>query len=296
MLMDRLIGLMGLIIISSVIIGVQYHWLKMYTVTRNLTWVFLLILVSSLGGIAFSFVISGFGLAHKLPKRMPMRDRLIELADAYNAFAKAWPASLVALVASFGVHIASFSVFICAARALNVVVPSGGAISTGALLTVMPIILTLAAMPVSVGGTGVREALFAMLLWPLCGVTQPVAATLGLTGFMLSAAWGIGGGDISVYRPSEHAKLARWNGRCTNRTRNGGDGGGGGGEENGKGSNRRLTQIAMPGERGPRGMKMGENRGWTLMDTDIPDTCQRFLSICGSNFRDRFLRRIYHGM
>ena len=29
----------------------------------------------------------------------------------------------------------------------------------------------------------------------------------------------------------------------------------------------------------PRGMKMGENRGWTLMDTDIPDSCQRFLSI-----------------
>jgi hypothetical protein len=34
-------------------------------------------------------------------------------------------------------------------------------------------------------------------------------------------------------------------------------------------------------------MKTRENRGWTLMNTDIPDACHRFLSIRGSNFRDR---------
>ncbi len=44
------------------------------------------------------------------------------------------------------------------------------------------------------------------------------------------------------------------------------------------------TQIALPASGAPPGMKMGENRGWTLMDTDIPDNFQRFLSICGSNF------------
>lgn len=198
-LMDRLIGLLALIMISSIIIALQYDWLKTTTESRHLTWVLLLILVSSLAGIVFSFMISGFGLAHKLPARMPLRDKLIDLAVAYNAYARAWPASLGALFASFGVHFASFSVFICAARALNL------DISTGALLTVMPIILTLAAMPISVGGTGVREGLFVMLLKPLCGVSPAAAITLSLTGFILVAAWALIGGVIYLlYRPSQH--------------------------------------------------------------------------------------------
>jgi hypothetical protein len=201
-LMDRLIGLLGLIMISSVIIGLQYDWLRKTPVARNLTWVLLLILVSGLTAIVFSFMISGFGLAHKLPKKMPLRDKLIDLAVAYNAYARAWRASLTALAASFGVHFASFFLYVCAARALSV------DITTGALLTVMPIILTLASMPISVGGTGVREGLFAALLVPLCNVPQAEAFTLSLTGFILTAVWGMIGGLIYLlYRPSVHAKM-----------------------------------------------------------------------------------------
>lgn len=202
-LMDRLIGLLALIMISSVIIGLRYDWLKTDPVSRSLTWALLLILASSLAGILFSFMISGFGWAHKLPAKMPMRDKLIDVSRAYNAYARAWPASLAALFASFFVHIASFSLFVCAARALSV------NISTKDLFTVMPIILTLAAIPISVGGAGVREAMFAALLVPLCHVSGAEAFTLSLTGFMLQAAWGmIGGGIYLLYRPSEHAKLS----------------------------------------------------------------------------------------
>jgi hypothetical protein len=72
----------------------------------------------------------------------------------------------------------------------------------------MPIILTLAAMPVSVGGTGVREWLFVVLLGPLCGVSSAEAKMLSLTGFILMAAWGMIGGLIYLlYRPSKHPKF-----------------------------------------------------------------------------------------
>lgn len=210
-LMDRLIGLMALIMISAVIIAIQYNWLHTSPIARHLTWVLMLILVSSLGAIVFSFVISGLGLAAKLPKRMPMRDIMIDLSVAYNAYARAWPASLLALVSSFGIHFASFFLYCCAARALDVHVggPGGPEIPFSALLTVMPIILTLCSLPISVGGTGVREGLFVVLLGPLCGVPQPEAIMLSLTGFMLTAAWGIIGGLIYLaYRPSEHVKLS----------------------------------------------------------------------------------------
>jgi uncharacterized membrane protein YbhN (UPF0104 family) len=209
-LMDRLIGLMALIMISAVIIALQYNWLHTSPVARHLTWVLMLILVCSLGAIVFSFVISGFGLASKLPKRLPLRDIMIDLSVAYNAYAREWPASLLALFSSYGIQFASFFLFCCAARALDVHVGGVGGplIPFGAMLTVMPIILTLASLPISVGGTGVREGLFVVLLGPLCGVSQPEAIMLSLTGFMLTAAWGVIGGLIYlVYRPSEHVKL-----------------------------------------------------------------------------------------
>lgn len=209
-LMDRLVGLMALILISSVIIGLQYNWLQTAPMSRHLTWVLLAILVGSLGTIVFSFIISGFGLAHKLPKRMPMRHVLIDLSVAYNLYARAWPATMAALFASFGVHFASFFLFCCGARALSIHTGGmgGGEISFGALLTVMPIILTLASLPLSVGGTGPREWLFVVLLGPLCGVSRPEATALSLTGFILTASWGMIGGLIYLmYRPSQHAKM-----------------------------------------------------------------------------------------
>jgi uncharacterized protein (TIRG00374 family) len=201
-LMDRLIGLLALILISGVIIAMQYNWLKTNKGSLHLTWTLLAILVASLAGIVFSFLISGFHLADKLPKRMPLRDKFIDLAVAYHAYARQWPASLLALCLSFGVHTAMFFLYVCAARALNL------NLTTGAVLTVMPIILTLASLPISVGGTGVREALFVLLLVPLCHITQPDAKILSLTGFSLTAVWGLLGGAIYlIYRPSEHAKL-----------------------------------------------------------------------------------------
>jgi uncharacterized protein (TIRG00374 family) len=207
-LMDRLIGLMALIMISGVIIALQYNWLRTDPQAQKLTWVLLLILVSGLGGIVFSFLISAFNLAHKLPQKMPMRDAMIDSSVAYNAYAKAWPASLLALFSSFGVHLASFAVFICAARALNVMDGHGTPLPVSQILTVMPIILTIAALPISVGGAGVREAVFVSLLVPLCGVSPALAKTLSLTGWMLSACWGmIGGAIFLLYRPSEHAKM-----------------------------------------------------------------------------------------
>ncbi|HEX4083699.1 MAG TPA: lysylphosphatidylglycerol synthase transmembrane domain-containing protein [Chthoniobacteraceae bacterium] len=202
-LMDRLIGLTGLIIISSVIVSLNYHWLSSTPQSRHLTWVLMAILASGLGGITLSFLISGFKLAHKLPEKMPLRDKLIDTSKAYHAYALAWPSSLSSLVLSWGVHLFSFSVFICAARALSINIPALE------LLTVMPIILTISAMPISVGGTGVREGLFAMLLGPLCGVNAGDAITLSLTGFMLTGAWAvIGGGIYLFYRSSDHRKLS----------------------------------------------------------------------------------------
>jgi uncharacterized protein (TIRG00374 family) len=201
-LIDRVIGLVGLIFIASLIIAQRYEWLQQTEVTKRLTWSFFGILAFTIGGIALSFTLTGLGLVDRLPRKLPFREKLLELAVAYNLYARAWKASLLAILVSVGVHLGSFYVFYAAARSLHVRIPLLD------FAAVMPIINTLAALPISVGGTGVREGLFQTLLNSLCGVKEADAVVISLTGFAMILFWGVVGGVIYLfYRPSEHAKL-----------------------------------------------------------------------------------------
>ena len=202
-LMDRVIGLLGLMLVTGFIIWKKYDWLMQYAITKKLTWSLLIVLGASFAGIAFSFAITGLGLVQKLPKRMPGRDKFIDLAVAYNAYAKAWKASLLAIFVSLGIHIASFYVFYSASQALR------AGVKITDFFAVMPIINTLAALPISVGGTGVREGLFQSLLHALCNVKEADAVVISLTGFAIVLFWALIGGVIYLfYRPTEHARLA----------------------------------------------------------------------------------------
>jgi len=202
-LMDRLIGLLGLIIVTCVIMVLRYRWLSDTEATRNLTWTLFAIMGCSLGGIIFSFLITGFGLAHQLPAKMPGRDKLIDLSIAYSAYARAWKASLGAIFISFGIHMSSFYVFYAASRALRQTTPLMDYIG------IMPVINTITALPISVGGMGVREKLFEEMLSKLCGIQPAVADAISLTGFSMIVFWAIIGGIVYLfYRPSEHAKLS----------------------------------------------------------------------------------------
>ncbi len=201
-LIDRVIGLVGLILLTAFIIAQRYDWLQQTEITRNLTWTLLAILAASLVGIGFSFAITGLGLVHKLPAKMPMRDIMVDLSVAYNLYARAWKATLLATVVSFGVHIGSFYVFYAAARSLHTKIPLLD------FAAVMPIINTFVSLPISVGGTGVREGLFQTLLSALCGIKESDAVVISLTGFAMILFWGLIGGIIYLfYRPTEHAKL-----------------------------------------------------------------------------------------
>ena len=202
-LMDRLIGLLGLIGFTGMILVSRYQWLSSTEITRNLTWTLLAIMGASFGGIAFSFLITGFGLAQRLPQKMPLRDKLIDLSVAYSAYARAWKASLGAFALSFAVHFGSFYVFFAATRAMRQTTPMLD------IFGVMPIINTIAALPISVGGAGIREKLFENMLGNLCGIQPAVAVAISLTGFIVLVFWAIIGGILYLfYRPSEHARMS----------------------------------------------------------------------------------------
>jgi len=195
--------LLGLIAFTGAILLFRYQWLSSTEITRNLTWTLLVIMGSSFGGIAFSFLITGFGLAHSLPAKMPLRDKLIDLSVAYSAYARAWTSSLSAFLLSLAVHFGSFYVFFAATRAMR------QNTSMLDIFGVMPIINTIAALPISVGGAGIREKLFENMLGNLCGIKPAVAVAISLTGFIVLVFWAIIGGVIYLlYRPSEHARMS----------------------------------------------------------------------------------------
>ncbi len=201
-LMDRLIGLIALIAISVVVILAQYSLLSSTPHTSALLYTLIAILVSAVVGIGFSFVVTGFGLVHKLPPHFPGHEKLVELSVAYNLYGRAWAASSSAFFISVIAHLFNFGTFYCAARAFT------DALSFLDFTTVMPIINTITSMPISVSGVGVREKLFEDLLYSLYSVPKNIAVLTSLMGFMIYVVWGAVGGIIYLaYRPSEHAKL-----------------------------------------------------------------------------------------
>jgi hypothetical protein len=226
-LMDRLIGLIGLIFVAGVVIiwnwswltqgkpiphfecswlisyGKMKLWLAQIPATTQLLYTLLAILAVTVLGLIASFAITGLGLAHKLPARFPKRDIFVDLSIAYNLYARAWKASLFTILISFAVHIFSFLMFYSAARSLGMIIP------VFEFFAIMPIINTLASLPISVGGAGVREGLFQTMLTTLCtNVNTAEAVGVSLLGASMVLSWGLVGGIIYLfYRPSEHEKL-----------------------------------------------------------------------------------------
>lgn len=205
-LMDRLTGLFGLILIAGTVMAVRYQWLTQPAGVAHWLVLIAVIFGGSLVFILASFAVTSLGLVHKLPERMPLRDKLVEIAVAYNLYGRAWRTSLLALALCLPVHLCSFTLFYCVGQAF------AESASRGSLMDfwgIMPIVGTIAALPISIGGTGPREMVFIDLLGGLCGITPSVAKLISLTGYFVLILWSMAGGIVYLfYRSTEHAPLA----------------------------------------------------------------------------------------
>jgi len=212
-LMDRLMGLFGLILIAGTVIALRYQWLTQTPITATLLYTLLAIFGGSVAFILISFAVTGFGLVHKLPERMPLRDQLVDLSVAYNQYGRAWGSSLLGLLLCVPVHLGSFTLFYCVSRAFT---ESAQRASLLDFWGIMPIVNTITSVPISIGGTGIREGLFIKLLGGLCQIPEATAVTVSLTGYAVLIFWSLVGGVIYLfYRPSEHARLGEMNREVT---------------------------------------------------------------------------------
>src|SRR5260370_5843172 len=194
---DRFIGLVALVAITVTLIGLRYDFLAQTTETRNLLWLLLFLLGTSVLTLISTFVISGFNLFHSLPEKFPGRDKLIEIFAAYHLYAHHWRATLVAFGASIVAHLATFMTFLFAAYALGVRVPLLD------FFAVMPVERTISALPISFAGIGLREKVLQIMLNGLFGGSEAEAILIGSLSFVIILICCLPGALVYLfYKPS----------------------------------------------------------------------------------------------
>src|SRR5213082_197776 len=139
---------------------------------------------------------------------------MIEIAAAYQLYARHWIGTLVAFGASLVAHLATFATFLCAAYALGAVVPLVN------FFAVMPIERTISALPISFAGIGLREKVLQIMLNGVCGVPEATAILIGSLSFLIILVCCLPGAIVYFfYKPSgvvthvrlrEKKKLRRW--------------------------------------------------------------------------------------
>ncbi len=87
--MDRLIGMLALVVAAVVTTGLRWQWLQQTPQASFLLWILLSMLIGFTVITVGSFLMSGLKLANRLPRHTPFRERLIETSEAYHVFARA---------------------------------------------------------------------------------------------------------------------------------------------------------------------------------------------------------------
>jgi uncharacterized protein (TIRG00374 family) len=183
--MDRLSGLGALVLVSCTFLLAQYGWLTQSPIVAGLIHFVFLYLVGILFVLALTFWLAASGRADKIPRWAPLRDKLTQLCGLYFLFIEKWPRTLLAAGLSCFMLLGYFLIFYCAMRAYGVQPP------VTQVFAFMPVVDIISALPISLGGIGVREKLFVVLLGDLLHVSAGVAVWISLTGFLTTLFWGL---------------------------------------------------------------------------------------------------------
>lgn len=189
-ILDRVSGLGALILYTAILAGWHYDWL-MSGAKSALLLKFVIIYQAGcaalvIGGLALAVS----GITERLPRWAPFPDFVRRFGAGYAKMATHWRGSLAAMAMSLGMLAFYFGAFYCAAVAL------GSRLSFWEFSTLMPIADIISALPISIGGMGVRESVFVTLLGELAGTPAALAVSISLAGYLVNSSWGLVGAAI----------------------------------------------------------------------------------------------------
>jgi len=200
---DRIVGVAALAVVSGVVIVARWSDLMRSAPMGVLT--VAVILGGSLGFILAAWLVDRLGLTAKLPHWLPLHAKIVEAAAAFSQYAKAGGAVGSAFLLSLPAHLLMFSTFYFAAQAF------GAGLSLIGIFCVMPVVCAVTALPISLGGAGVREGLFITLLGALYQTPKEIAMSISISGFLMGVFWSLVGGLVYLlYRSStsDHTRIS----------------------------------------------------------------------------------------
>ncbi len=198
---DRLLGLLALILIAIVFVSLRYRWLTKTPESSALLASFATVIGLASGAFICAGIVVFFNLADKLPAGLPGRNKVLELSTACRLCVQEWRATVAGFLVSIVGHSSFFFTYYFAARAVH------AKVTLWDISTIMPIVNTIVSLPISVSGLGLRETLFVRLLGDLCGVSAGKAAPTSMIGFICSVIfYGLVGGVVyMLFRSHEPA-------------------------------------------------------------------------------------------
>lgn len=189
---DRIIGMFALLLVALVAMGWFHEKVLADVALRSFA-------VVTLGGVVGAIATGLLSLWDSFPRQFPRVIALFtrlpgyelgcRLINAFRVYAR-HPAVLTkTILLSFGVHVAVIMSVVCVGYALRISTTNG---MTDYFLY-LPIINTIAAIPISIAGLGVREGMYAQLLGQV-GVLTKQAVALSLLGYAAMLVWSLVGG------------------------------------------------------------------------------------------------------
>jgi glycosyltransferase 2 family protein len=194
--MDRLFGLLAILFLAGISFGFRFSWLTSSGTSLHIEYLALGLLGAGVAFVALLFWLVRSGMVRRLPKPTPFRKAIIQFGSALLRY-RSYPAMMMlAFLITVVAHLAYYLGFYCAGESLRLA--TGHAASLADILSIMPLVNTITAVPISIGGAGVREALFQELLGQLSHVPPAIAAFTASLGYLNQISWGLIGGAVFV--------------------------------------------------------------------------------------------------
>jgi hypothetical protein len=191
---DRLWALLVLMGMGLVFAWTRSAWFAQSFAIGNAMKIFAIILVAMGGGLAASFFLTKRHLVERLPSTLPFREKIVKLSTLWQLCIENRADSLLGAFYTIPMLLTYFSAFYFVARAFT------SKVSLIDMVSIMPLVTAVSALPISLNGMGVREALFEQLLNELCGVSPGAGVLISITGMIIYLAWGLPGGWFYIKR------------------------------------------------------------------------------------------------
>lgn len=155
---------------------------------------FAVVLAAMGAGLVASFILTSRHLVARLPSRFPMRAQIVKLSTLWQLCIANRREALLGALYTVPMLLAYFAAFCFAGLAFT------DKVTFFDMTSILPLVTTISALPLSLNGIGVREALFERLLCDLCHVPQGTGLLVSISALGVFLVWALPGGVFYLLR------------------------------------------------------------------------------------------------